>query len=293
MTIVEPQTKLIKQNIYLDFSPASIDDFTFGLNNFSFVQNPLNDLALSSSVVVYYGKSCCSSKYCTPCKCSGDQSIYRTYNTMIINPNDKKYLFKNVVKLNCFSCSLNTMSRFNISKSFSSTSLDQYYLSDSGVETLEMTKESGCTFCGVCSLFLQVKAKLGDQLFGYIRFKGCYDSLCERCCKCTSCCPCTCCDYIYCCDVLGANRLPLYTIFEKKLCCIGRCFNYCSTANYDIKNTNMDTVGKIIGKKICCNVCGICGSNTVYNIIFPPEATLEIKATIVNAVIAIDIANDN
>ena len=88
---------------------------------------------------------------------------------------------------------------------------------------------------------------------------------------------------------MDQNRNNIYTIFIKQ--CFLSCFpiDCCGQIDFDIKNASGTTVGEIICKKDCCPCFLICGFKCVYNITFPLDCTPEIKLTIINAVVAIDL----
>ena len=81
----------------------------------------------------------------------------------------------------------------------------------------------------------------------------------------------------------------MYSIFLVKCCCACAPTDWCSHFTFFIRDPNHNDVGRIDLQKNCCNLCGLCGANSTYNIVFPSDATPELKLTIINAVIAIDL----
>ena len=124
---------------------------------------------------------------------------------------------------------------------------------------------------------------------GIVRYVGCCDAFCSGCCKSTTSCICNCYNYYYCCDVMTPQRDLVYTIYLKR-CCISCCpLDCCGTIDFAIKNVGGAEVGHIQLTRTCCVCCGLRGKNATYTINFPPEATPEMKLTIINAVISIDM----
>ena len=86
------------------------------------------------------------------------------------------------------------------------------------------------------------------------------------------------------------QRDLVYTIYLKR-CCIS-CYplDCCGTIDFAIKNVGGAEVWHIQLTRTCCVCCGLRGKNATYTINFPPEATPEMKLTIINAaVISIDM----
>jgi len=85
------------------------------------------------------------------------------------------------------------------------------------------------------------------------------------------------------------QRALVYTIYIKR-CCISCCpLDCCDTIDFAIKNASGAEVGAIQLKRTCCVCCGLRGKNATYTITFPADATPEMKLTIINAVISIDM----
>ena len=277
------------------FEFASSKDFIAKIEKVAFIENPLNELASSPTAIVYYGSKCCSLKCFIPCSClfncDCDCGDKYAYNTLAVKGDLQKYLFKNIARLDCSICCTDLINRFDYCKSFSIASFDQFS-TDAGVETVEMIKEKNCVCCGICSYFLDVLTKPDNRLAGIIEFRGCLSDCCkgnEGCCSFLKNCSDLCYDFYYCCDILSPNKESIYIIYLRK-CCLS-CFpvGCCGVVNFTIKTPDGTNVGEIEGKRNCCNLCGICGANFTYTIQFPENATPEMKLTIINAVIAIDI----
>ena len=271
----------------------SSKEFLETLEKATFIENPLKELASSPTAIVYFGTPCCTLKCCIPCnflKCNCDCGDYYAYNTLTVNGDVQKYLFKNLARLNCSIFCTDLINRFDYCKSISLSSYSQYS-SDAGVEGAEMVKENNCVLFGICSYYLDVFTKPDNKLAGIVEFRGCCGELCNGTSSCNICKNCSdCCyDFYYCCDILSPNKEIVYTIYLRK-CCLS-CFpiGCCNVLNFTIKTPDGTNVGEIEGKRNCCSFMGICGSNFTYTIQFPGNSTPELKLTIINAVIAIDI----
>jgi len=93
----------------------------------------------------------------------------------------------------------------------------------------------------------------------------------------------------FCCDILSLTRQVVYTIFLRR-CCLSCCPLDClDSINFVIKNALGVEVGKIELRRTCCTLCGLRGNSSTYTINFPLDATPELKLTIINAVISIDM----
>jgi hypothetical protein len=290
----------------------SPDQFIGEIKKMQYISNPLNELAISPMAVVYYGTPCCNLKCCLPCSCicscSLDCGDNFHYSTLISNNGEQKYLFKNLGRLNCKICSCDRMSRFAYCKSFNLSSYDQFS-SNAGTESAEMIKENNCVVCGFCSNFFDVYTRPDNKLAGIVKYKGKCDDccsckldccccipiccgICKGCCDCKGLCDCKCdiChDYFYCCDILSNARQLVYSIYLKR-CCISCCPTDClDSLTFTIKSSGGSDVGNIEMRRNCCNCCGLLGKSCTYSISFPPDATPELKLTIINAVISIDM----
>ena len=196
------------------------------------------------------------------------------------------------------------MSRFAYVKSLNLNSFDQIS-ADLGTEAVQMTKEDNCVMCGLCSNFLCVSVKPENRPVGYVRYKGALDECCKGSCNCCGlCCQCfllckNCCttckpcdvffDYYYCWDILSVEKQVVYTIFWRR-CCISCCPNDClDSITFVIRNASGVEVGRIELRRTCCTFCGLRGNNCTYTINFPIDATPELKLTIINEVISIDM----
>lgn len=278
------------------------NQFMTAIQNMKYISNPLAELANSPSAIVYYGSPCCSLKCACNCLCKfncdcGDNYIY---STLIPTNGEQRYLFKNLARLDCKICSSDKKTRFSFCKSFNLTSFEQFSLNDLA-ETSEMVKENNCIICGCCSYFLDVFTRPNNQLAGIIQYRGIANDCCK--CKCDCCwfckkcncfckkcnCQCDLChDYYYVCDILSNARQLVYTIYLRRCClscCPTDCFDHLS---FVIRSGDVN-VGSIELKRNCCNCCGLMGNYCTYNINFPADAPPELKLTIINAVISMDI----
>jgi len=263
-----------------NFSPEQFQDL---VKNINYINNPLIELNSSPSAIVHYRRLCCRGKSCN-CGCG----IYR-YHT-ITSPNGiKNYLFKNVAKLNCSLCSSDRILRFAYCKSYTLSSYDQYS-SDNGEGLFsEMRTEPGCLCIGCCDVNLEVHIPNENRFAGMIKFRTCCSQYCNECCKskeCCSLCKDICYKYFYCCDILDPNGHQIYTIFLRKCC--GCPVDCCSYLKFAIKDQSNVDVGYIDAYTSCCS-CYYFPTTYTYYIDFPAQATPELKLTIINGVIAIDL----
>lgn len=287
---------------------ASPQEFINQIQNLPYINKSLEELAASPVAIVYYGGPCCNIKCCIPCSCffncNCDCGDNFTYNTLVINNEEQKYLFKNLGRLDCKICSTDNMGRFAYVKNLNLSSYEQYG-SNLGTESAEMTREKNCVCLGCCSNFFPVNIKSENRIAGIVRYKGCLEDCCKCKCKCDcslcfGCC-CSICeickcnlkdicfDYYYCCDILSPDKQLVYTIFLRRYC-LSACPTDClDSFTFIIKNPEGKDVGRIEMRRTCCTLCGLLGKSCTYTINFPLDATPELKLTIINAVISIDM----
>ena len=170
---------------------ASPDEFMGQIKSLQYISQGLEELRSSPTAIVYYGSPCCSVKCCLPCSCifnckldCGDNF---TYNTLVVNNGESKYLYKNLGRLDCKICATDLISRFAYVKSLNLNSYDQIN-SDLGTEAVLMTKEDNCIICGLCSNFLCVSVKPENKPVEYVRYKGVLDECCKSSCNCCGLC---------------------------------------------------------------------------------------------------------
>jgi hypothetical protein len=276
------------------------------MKSLQYLKNPLSDLASAPSAIVYFGTPCCDLRCCVPlncvrCVCNCDENF--RYTTLIKNGDTKQFLFRNWVTLSCNVLGCDKLCRYKTCKSCTFSSYEDY-TNDVGTEFCEMLKASGCTCFGLCSLLFNVNISAeGNRLAGIVKYKGYCEELCscKDCCKSKGCCDgcckgccagdcCDCCyDYYYCCEIVNPSNETIYYIFLRKCCISCIPISCCSEIIFTIKDTNYSNVGEIKASRNCCSLCGICGTNYTYNIDFPSGATPELKLTITNAAITIDL----
>ena len=109
-------------------------------------------------------------------------------------------------------------------------------------------------------------------------------------CKNCPCNPCNlCCDYFYVCDVCNPDKNVVYTIFLKRCCLSCLPFDCLEKLTFVIRNASGNEVGQIDLRRACCVCNGLRQRNCTYTITFPPDASPELKLTIINAVYSIDM----
>ena len=265
--------------------------FAEAVQKMNFISNPLSELASSPTATIYISTKCCSLRCTYPimccCTCTGGCADYFRYNTIINANGVQKYLFRNIAKIGCSLCSTDKLSRFEGCKSMALSSYDQYSELDGGVVCSEMVKNSGCFCCGCCSVDLKVDIPNENRTAGLVKYRGC----CAMCCSKaeSKCCQDCCKTVVYCCDILNANNEQVYVIYLIKCCCTYIPDDWCPHFEFFIRDLKGNDVGKIDAQRNCCNFYGMCGNNFTYDIAFPLDASPELKLTIINAVIAIDL----
>ena len=269
-------------------SYASPTDFNGKIQAIQYISSGIDELRASPTAIVYYGADCCKCQGACCCvfKCSCDCGDNYLYNTLVCNGGVTKYLYKNLGRLDCKICAADNMARFAYVKSFNVGSYAQIG-TEGGTEFVEMTREPNCIFCGICSYFLFVNIKSENRMAGIVRYRGCCDALCSSCCKSSGCCNCY--NYYYCFDVMTPQRDLVYTIYVKRCCLSCLPLDCCGEIDFAIKNASGNEVGAIHASRTCCVCCGLRGKNVTYTITFPPDATPEMKLTIINGVISFDI----
>ena len=131
------------------------------------------------------------------------------------------------------------------------------------------------------------KTEAVKHLARILMFRGCCTVCCAKDEK--KCCQDCCRTAIYCCDILNANNEQVYVIYLIKCCLSCIPDDWFSHFIFEIRDLVGNVVGTIDAKRNCCNFYGMCGNNFTYNIFFPPDATPELKLTIINGVIASDL----
>ena len=194
-----------------------------------------------------------------------------------------------MVKLNCCCWCSKNIDRLKYCKSYGINSYEQFLSKEDGVLVSEMKKEKKCSCCS-CDEVFNVRTMPDNCLAGIIKFDSCKK---KSCCSCICCGDCKreCCkDYYYCFDILSPNLELIYTVYLLVCCC--KCLagqGWCESLDYTIKNAKDDTVGRIKASQRCCTFCGLCAANYSYKIKFPENATVQMKLTLINAVILHDL----
>lgn len=282
---------------------ASPEEFMGQIKSLQYISQGLEDLRLSPTAIVYYGSPCCSVKCCLPCSCvcncNLDCGDNFAYNTLVVNNGETKYLYRNQGRLDCKICGCDPFARFAYVKSLNLSAYNQIN-EGAGTESVEMTKEDTCLFCGICSAFLPVTTKPDNTRVGFVKYKGFCEDFCKNLClPCIRCfelcknCPCNpcnlCCDYFYVCDVCNPDKNVVYTIFLKRCCLSCLPFDCLEKLTFVIRNASGNEVGQIDLRRACCVCNGLRQRNCTYTITFPPDASPELKLTIINAVYSIDM----
>lgn len=253
------------------------DAFSNTIQNMTYISNALGELASAPSAIVYSSSLCCPLK----CRyfCCGN--LY-PYTTLVNDGVTQKFLFKNLGVTKFSICSGDQLAKFHSISSFSLSSFDQYN-TDGGLLFCDLIKEPGCSCCGCCSVTFDVNLKTENRVAGYVQLRGC----CSECCKkkddtpcCKDCCHIT----PHMGDILDNNKQFKYAIYYRTccLCCIPDCGIY----KFVIRDSNGNDVGRIEGRGNCFPLCG---DSLTYTITFPLDATPELKLSIINNVMLMDL----
>jgi hypothetical protein len=252
--------------------------FLDNIQKLNISNDPLNELdSIPSINVVNTSLSCCA-KCCIPiCCCCSDN--YK-YNISSING---KNIFESNGQLSCKICSTEKISNFDFCKTYSLLSSQQNSSNKEESPFCQMIKVKNSICCGIGKIYFEVKSK--EKVFGKIVFgNNCSENVhCGEKEK-------RCYENVKYCDIFEPNKKQkkgklLYTIYLRKYIAP---FNRCMKSKLIIKNNSGKIEGEIKISK-SCNFYGMCKDNAKYSIIFP-KTTPELKITIINAVIAIDMA---
>ncbi len=261
------------------------DAFPTTLQQMPYISNTLVELASSPSAIVYRNTLCCPVKW--KYFCCGN--IY-PFTTLLNDGLTQKFLFKNVGLTKCSICPGDQLSKFSSIKSFSLSSYEQYSSTDDGIEFSELIKEPSCGCQGCCSIYFNLNLKAENRLAGIIKYRG----FCEDCCCCkkekggekVSCCDCKdCCHNVYHYgDIIDSNKQFKYALYYRDWCC--SFLPNCGIYLFILRDANSNEIGRIEGRGRCIPLCG---DTLTYTITFPLDATPELKLTIINAVMLMDM----
>ena len=263
------------------------DAFTSTIQKMPYINNTLEELASSPSAIVFRNTLCCPIKW--KYFCCGN--IY-PFTTLLNDGVTQKFLFKNIGLTNFSICSGDQFTKFSNIKSFSLSSYDQYSSTENnGLEFCELIKEPGCKCCGCCSYYFDLNLKADNKLAGMIKYYGLCDDCCccskkekgeekTRCCDCRDCCH----TLIHYGDIIDGDKNFKYALYYRDCCC--SFLPSCGIYLYILRDTNGNEVGRIEGRGRCIPLCG---DTLTYTITFPLDATPELKLTIINAVMLMDL----
>ena len=264
------------------------DAFTNTIQTLPYISNTLDELASAPSAIVFRNTLCCPIKW--KYFCCGN--LY-PFTTLVNDGVSQKFLFKNIGLTKCSICAGDVLTKFSSIKSFSLSSYEQYSRNDNGLEFSELVKEPGCSCQGCCSIYFDVNLKAENRLAGMIKYPGC----CEDCCCCcgkkeeggeeAKCCDCfkDCCHTVrHYGDIIDGSKQFKYALYYRDCCC--SFLPSCGIYLFILRDTHGNEVGKIEGRGKCIPLCG---DTLTYTITFPVDATPELKLTIINAVMLMDI----
>lgn len=271
------------------------------LNNpkdFIYAQDPLKELSISTSAIIHKKRECKDyARYCCTC----DTCHSHTYNIFLRVKSGIKYLLRINSKIDsccCFSGLINQSAKFN---NFSIQSYEQFS-SNNGKFYAEIDKDGRC--CCTCrSILMEVNMIIENRLGGIVKIRGCDDCCFCTCCQCIcfdcmcvpcccDCCNCRDCCYrkIYTCEILDSNKELKYYIFFYVCKCIllsCKCVRKCCGLKFIITDRSMENeVGSI--EEIDMILGEFFNDSDTYNVIFPMDASPELKLTIINALSVID-----
>ena len=267
----------------VEFKP---EVFNTTLQNMTYISSPLGELASSPSAIVFRNTLCCPIKW--KYFCCGN--IY-PFTTLLNDGVNQKFLFKNIGLTECSVCAGDQFTKFHNITSFSLSSFEQYSGPENGLEFSELVKEPGCNCQGCCNYYFDVNIKSENRLAGMIKYYG----ICDDCCCCgkkekgeekTRCCDCRDCCHVlnHYGDIIDGNKEFKYALYYRDCCC--SVLPSCGIYLYILRDTNGNVVGRIEGRGRCMPLCG---DTLTYTIFFPQDATPELKLTIINAVMLMDL----
>ena len=131
---------------------------------------------------------------------------------------------------------------------------------------------------------------------GMIKYRGCCEDSCCNCCcgekkekggekrTCCDCCK-DCCHILkHYGDIIDGNKQFKYALYFRDCCCT--YLPNCGIYLYVLRDANQNDVGRIEGRG---RWFPYCGDTLTYTITFPLDATPELKLTIINAVMLMDM----
>ena len=265
------------------------DAFATNIQTMPYISNALTELASAPSAIVFRNTLCCPIKW--KYFCCGN--LY-PFTTLLNDGVTQKFLFKNLGLTNFSICPADTLRKFSSIKSFSLTGYDQYSATDGGLEFCELVKEEqGCNCQGCCSIYFHLNIKSENRLAGTIKYRGC----CEDCCcccgkkekggeehKCCDCCKDCCHTVLHYGDIIDSNNQFKYAFYYRDWCC--SCLPNCGIYLFILRDSTGNEVGRVEGRGRCIPLCG---DTLTYTITFPADATPELKLTIINAVMLMDV----
>ena len=157
---------------------ASIDQIYTspqGFNNLTYIQNPLSELALNNIAVVRAKYPCCP-------LFTGLCGITYIYDIFLNTNMGFQYLSRNKSKIECGVCCLSDpISRFGKYINYIMSSNDQLN-SNGGTQFAELDKNQNCSFCGFCSILMNVNILTENRCAGIIKLKSIFDDcFCFKC----------------------------------------------------------------------------------------------------------------
>ena len=264
------------------FGPETYSQIFATFQTITLLTNPLSHLASSNLAKVICKRPCFT---CCRAICP-----YKDYYYTLLSTNEGwQYLFNNVLSIGCSFCPAGPYSRWESCESRIVSSV-QDIEQNGGTAFTSMIKDKNCVIGNLCPKYFYVNGCQEEKTHGIVKIRG----VCENCCKCDNCCKdcckcdckckcdCDCNQYYYACDILNPGKELQYTIYRYECCC-DCCFEgKCCSIKYAIKDITGNTTGKIEGYPAYCD------SSYVYKIQLPPEASPEIKLTIINSIFVID-----
>ena len=265
---------------------------------FVFCQDPLNDLANSSSAIIHEKIECCKivcncllKCLCGCCSCCCIDRTH-TFNTFIRTNSGTKYLFKTVTSSTNKCLRPRRIFEDIHMRTYEVPSFEKFNENNLYCEVEKPLYDECCRCRLPPSFIINVNLIKQGIIAGKIKIPG-DDSKCCECQKESNCdCDCgncgKCCNIGYIFHILdGKGNLVYYICMNIcQISLLTGCVNFC-----DIELQILETNGKLVGKitKLIAQSMGeFFTDSDSYEVKFPLEATPELKLTILLAAILID-----
>ena len=275
----------------------------FGAETYAQIYSTLQSITLLTNPLTHLQEATFAKVICKrPCftLCRAFLAYEDYYSTLLKIGNDWQYLFNNKLKVGCSICPGDPYSRWQGCESNIVSSV-QDIEQNGGTRFSNMIRGKECGLLGICPKYFYVNddKDVEASTYGIVKIKGLIETclICKLCscdckcdckCKCDcfqNCCKickCDCNDYFDACEILNPGKERQYVIQIAK-CCIDYFLagRYC-VVKYVIRDLENSIVGRIEGYPSYCDC------SYVYKIDLPPQASPEMKLTIINSIFVMD-----